>query len=267
MYERLSEQRWAVYAVLHDESVTTPNYAYLDLKADQWDLLSQLVLVLKPLQVATTALCKDENISSSLIHPVINGLVKHHLKDSGSDVATVKRFKEVVTGQLLQRFPFQSEGIAALSAALDPRHHNLNVFTTEEQKVVNTVIAGKVEELYKEDFPEPGVKKRKKETVMSFLLGIESDSDSTTTCTWKNEIYQFQIEPQAHHDSDPLVWWKTNEKRFPTLTILARRYLCVPATSVPAERIFSAAGLIITSLRSSLTADNADMLIFLNKNM
>ena len=68
------------------------------------DLLSQLVLVLKPLQVATTALCKDENISSSLIHPVINGLVKHHLKVSGSDVATVKRFKEVVTGQLLQRF-------------------------------------------------------------------------------------------------------------------------------------------------------------------
>ena len=31
MYEQLSEQQWAVYAVLHDESVTTPNYAHLDL--------------------------------------------------------------------------------------------------------------------------------------------------------------------------------------------------------------------------------------------
>ena len=62
MYEQLSEQRWAVYAVLHDESVTTLNYAHLELKADQWDLLSQLVLELKPLQVATTALCKDERI-------------------------------------------------------------------------------------------------------------------------------------------------------------------------------------------------------------
>ena len=51
--------------------------------------------------------------------------------------------------------------------------------------------------------------------------------------------------------------------RFPTLAKLARHYLCVPATSVPAERIFSIAGLVISNKRSSLTPENADMLTFL----
>lgn len=80
MYERLAEQRWAVYAVVHDEQVTPSDQRHLDLKPDQWDLLLQLVVVLKPLQVATTALSLDQNVASLLIHPVVNGLVNCHLK-------------------------------------------------------------------------------------------------------------------------------------------------------------------------------------------
>ena len=64
MYERLAEQWWAICAVIRDEQVTHSDKGCLDLKPDQWDLLSQLVTVLKPLQVATTALCQDLNISS-----------------------------------------------------------------------------------------------------------------------------------------------------------------------------------------------------------
>lgn len=55
MMERLAEQRWTIYAVLHDELVSRPKYVSLDLKPDQWELLSQMVTALKPLQVATTA--------------------------------------------------------------------------------------------------------------------------------------------------------------------------------------------------------------------
>ena len=53
MYERIADQRWAIYAVIHDEQVTPSDQEHFDLKPEQWDLLSQLVVVLKPLQVAT----------------------------------------------------------------------------------------------------------------------------------------------------------------------------------------------------------------------
>jgi len=66
--------------------------------------------------------------------------------------------------------------------------------------------------------------------------------------------------------SNPLAWWKKNEKMFPTLAILARRYLCIPATSSPSERLFSTAGLTISKRRNALGDENASAIIFLNKN-
>lgn len=54
------------------------------------------------------------------------------------------------------------------------------------------------------------------------------------------------------------------ELDFPLLGKLARRILCIPATSAPSERVFSQAGLTITKLRASLSADNASKLIFLH---
>ncbi len=51
---------------------------------------------------------------------------------------------------------------------------------------------------------------------------------------------------------DVLAWWKVQEPVFPLLAEIARKYLCVPPSSAPSERLFSASGNICTRLRSSL---------------
>ena len=96
MFEQLLEQQWAIYAVIHDAKVTNSDKRHLDLKAEQWDVLSQLVVVLKSLQIATTALCNDLNLSCSMIHPVINSLIKCHLALKEDDLTAVKQFKKLV---------------------------------------------------------------------------------------------------------------------------------------------------------------------------
>ena len=62
----------------------------------------------------------------------------------------------------------------------------------------------------------------------------------------------------------PLKWWKEQENIFPNIARLARRILCIPATSAPVERVFSTAGNTITKKRSRLACEKAGDIIFLH---
>ena len=53
---------------------------------------------------------------------------------------------------------------------------------------------------------------------------------------------------------------------FLTLCQIARKVLCIPATSAPSERVFSVAGLTISKLRSRLDSENASCLVILRDN-
>ena len=71
---------------------------------------------------------------------------------------------------------------------------------------------------------------------------------------------------RAVQDENPLKWWKQNVSKYPTLSVLARQYLSIPGTSVPSERIFSCAGLVVSKLRNRLSSSLVDQIIFLSKN-
>lgn len=77
------------------------------------------------------------------------------------------------------------------------------------------------------------------------------------------EIDFYMEEEELAVDADPLSWWKTNESRFPILSLVAKKYLATPATSVPCERLFSIAGEVITKKRAKLGVGHAEMYVFL----
>ena len=82
-----------------------------------------------------------------------------------------------------------------------------------------------------------------------------------------SEFRAWIADPRVPKAIDPLAWWKQNKSRYPTIAKLAEKYLVVQGTSVPSERLFSTAGQILNSLRTRLTDDNTEMLIFLNANL
>ena len=80
-----------------------------------------------------------------------------------------------------------------------------------------------------------------------------------------NEIERYREEQVF--TKDPLHWWKNNSFKYTYLSRVAKRLLCVPASSVPSERIFSLAGIVLAKQRANLAPENVDKILFLNKNM
>ena len=82
----------------------------------------------------------------------------------------------------------------------------------------------------------------------------------------ETELTRYLQEDPIDTNDDPLVWWRENHARFPLLSKIARKYMCICATSTASERVFSAAGNIVTHLRSSLKPQKVNMLVFLARN-
>ena len=83
----------------------------------------------------------------------------------------------------------------------------------------------------------------------------------------KTELEQYSQDQFIPRDQAPLEWWKRNENRYPELSRVAKAYLSIPATPIPAERVFSAAGVLVSRLHTRSLPAHVDMLLFLNKNM
>uniref|UniRef100_A0A1I7YKI3 Dimer_Tnp_hAT domain-containing protein n=1 Tax=Steinernema glaseri TaxID=37863 RepID=A0A1I7YKI3_9BILA len=77
----------------------------------------------------------------------------------------------------------------------------------------------------------------------------------------------FAIQPDL--DCDPYEFWASQaaQIKFPLLKSLAYGHLSCPATSAESERLFSAAGLTITDLRSRLSCETVEKLLFLHVNV
>lgn len=122
-----------------------------------------------------------------------------------------------------------------------------------------------------EDKP-PHTPKKRRSALVNLLGEIFKHARSSLTPSSpsfkaEKEVQRYQDSPPLPLSDEPLGWWKSEACKYPHLAGLAQRYLCVPGTSVPSERIFSTAGDIISAQRCALTSEPADQLLFLKKNM
>ena len=130
MFARLVDLRWPVCAVLSDRNVVKPSDAKtLELKDDQWQLMTDLLPVLHPLQVATSVMSTESSPSSAMLYPMLWGLINNHLQANADDSSATAAFKRSVADAVKQRFGLLDESTASntfvIASVLDPKFKHL----------------------------------------------------------------------------------------------------------------------------------------------
>jgi hypothetical protein len=66
---------------------------------------------------------------------------------------------------------------------------------------------------------------------------------------------------------DPSSWWREQESTYPAHAALARRYLAMPATSAPSERVFSTGGRVLEKRRAALSPKCVEAIVLVHDNI
>jgi hypothetical protein len=155
-----------------------------------------------------------------------------------------------------------------IATFLDPRFKHFNWSTNDERNKAHQL----VKTLYNEakiTLPIPDeIEDRPREEGGDGDLfhDLEGNYAQTNLEEEDDEVSRYMKSKDIRVKDDPMEWWLNNKSSFPTLAQLARKYLSIPATSVPSERLFSDAGNHISAKRTRLSPDLVNMILFLKRN-
>ncbi|KAG9280417.1 zinc finger BED domain-containing protein 1-like [Astyanax mexicanus] len=267
MIERIIEQAPAIGRVLAADR-RAQSLTWQDL-----DVLEAMNKALKPIADFTDILSGEDYVTVSSLLPTLLLLKSDTLSESEGDVKLTKDIKCGILTELESKYDCDStKRLMCIATFLDPRFRGERIAEDDLRQTKTEIHTEMVkmmqeqgqtgESMRQEDEPPA-----KKKTLGSYLSKAKPPRGSFTEEERATaELTIYEQEPTVDGDDDPLAWWRTNSKRLPIMARLARKYLCVCATSTPSERVFSTAGNVVSPSRSHLKPDKVNMLVFLAKN-
>lgn len=277
MISRILEQQKAITQVLSEDKAAR----HLIPTWQDIDVLESVSKTLGPLLDFTDALSGEDYVSVSYVKPVLHLFNTSMLLMQEEDTDLTKSLKKEILCYINVKYKDDAtQELLDVASCMDPRF-KMDFISADNKPRVRARVASEMMECQEETAScstevepqvaeQPHAKKAKKSLGSFFKLSgsaTEVDSSVTIKDAVEAELSNYLLTPSIDKEQDPLAWWKTHRVSFPHLAQLARRYLSIPATSSPSERLFSASGNIITCQRSSLKPAMVNRLVFLAKNL
>ncbi|KAI5608402.1 zinc finger BED domain-containing protein 4-like isoform X2, partial [Silurus asotus] len=276
MCERLLELKWVVSSVL-EEQKAAPNLA-----DHQWRLLHELVPVLRTVRIAAAFLSEDINASISSLMPCLQGVSRilgQNMAECRCPV--VRGVMERIRAGMEKRWRLSDEeslldSPAVLSSFLDPRFKEMRFLSPHARSKLHD----KVKELlsvqaYRDDIEvdqdiDRGLELTPQmritpvpQSMYDLLLGEDPTERMPEI---QQQLENYIAEPLCKRSLSPLYWWRNKEHRFPAVARLARKYLSIPATAIPADRAFAPRESPVAHRRAMLGPKHLDQVLFLHQN-
>ena len=136
----------------------------------------------------------------------------------------------------------------------------------QELDRVRLDMKGMVASLEDKALGTPPKKKRRAVLLSDSDDDLDQETDEVTnSATAPDEIDAYSTTNFDFEDGNdaPLAFWKSHRTRFPKLALIARSVYSIPASQNKSEQAFSAAGHVMTDLRTTLDPEHLDELLLL----
>lgn len=284
MVARMIEQHKAISQVLTADKKTR----HLVLTWQDIDVLESMNEALKPLLEFTDSLSGESYVSVSYLKPVLHLFRTELLNPSDDDTQLTKDIKTMVMEYLNEKYDDEmTDELLDMASLLDPRFKTQYIRPDKIEAIKTRAVTEilkmegdqgpstsqsscRTEEIEAEGGAAAAlpVKKQRKSLGSFFKNPCPSNTELSDTESVEAELENYLMGPDADSETEPLDWWKVYDKKFSKVSQLARRYLCIPATSSPSERIFSTGGgNIVNCHRVALKPETVDRLVFLACNL
>ncbi|KAK0137901.1 Zinc finger BED domain-containing protein 1 [Merluccius polli] len=267
MIGRVLEQQKAIAEVLFNDTKNrhlTPSWQDID-------VLEAINKSLSPLVEFTDALFGEQYVTNS---PPFQHL---HIGRAGERHRPCKVHQAEDLNEKYDDAPTQE--LLDMASALDPRF-KLTYVSEDKRGSIEERLSSEMKTVMVEKAPQRAVTPaddpdaagaaggapKKKKALGSFFKLVTEGTAQRSAALQPDQDRAIASELQSYFqagtlntEADPLEWWKMSQNFYPRLSNLARKYLCIPATSASSERVFSTGGNVVTCLRSSLKPDQEQL--------
>ncbi|XP_054261417.1 zinc finger BED domain-containing protein 4-like [Macrosteles quadrilineatus] len=262
-----------------------------NLNSNEWELAEGYVIILKPLESATTAASSSALPTLSSVLPILDG-IKAVLRNYIQAGKKGLMFARALEKSIKSRFPdgqYLMKKEYVLAMTIDPRYKTV-ILDDEHKRVAKDLLQNEavrqLEKLKQKESmsssstaatgeesceTQKGTQDQDQDQTFSLWHHFQSRS-GTPTCVVtsvaiSNQVDAFLSSPTIDLKEDPCKWWKMNACMYSFLAPIAKMYLGVPATEVESERVFSSAGNVVSERRRRLKQEHISELVFLHHNI
>ena len=226
-----------------------------------------MVELLSPFESVTCLLSGATYPTIGLTYPSLCNL-KEILETEFIQLETevAENSRKAILEDLQKRWEFPQE-LCLKGSFFDPRFKSLDFIDSHEKK--NSIVNQLKEEFEISKQNDSSITFDKDIDDLTTAMGsFWKKKNNKTVAPIKDEFQHYLnvLELPALEEYDPYLWWLNNKSQYPVLHKLAIKYLHIPATSVPSERLFSDAKNLITPQRTRLDSYLVNQLMFLKRN-
>ncbi|XP_069600377.1 zinc finger BED domain-containing protein 4-like [Ranitomeya imitator] len=285
MLKRIIETKDAIISTLAliNASVDT-------LSQDEWEVVREICAILEPFKQVTVEISAESYVTASKMLLLCKGLQKVTADREREGALTTEQGRQLVSALIAtmdRKFHNMEYNIVfSETTLLDPRFKKLAFSDTRaaEEAIKRITAAARCSQEAPDSQPMPSLGGQDDEAQaaaeapepqpQSSAVWRLFDKKTTESTARRNpsadailEVRSYLEEPLIQRTLDPLSWWKSRALFYPRLIKVMEGRLCIVATSVPSERIFSKTGQIITERRNRISPSKLRHLVFLNANL